>query len=311
MTNFNLPGPFGNRGNASPGGNAIGREALGGIIGLLLRNPRLLMALLVAGAGLISFLAKTDKNEITGEYQHVGMTESQEMQLGLQTAPQMAREMGGALDPQRDRAAAYVAQMGQKLVVNSRAKDSVYAKQNNFHFYLLNDPQTVNAFALPGGQVFITLALYNRLENDAQLAGVLGHEIGHVIHRHSAEHMAKAQLGQSVAGAVATGAGSMSVGQAAAAAVQMINLKYGRSDELQSDEWGLVTMQACGYDPSQMVRVMEILKEATGGKGRGPSMFATHPDPDARIARIKDYLEQNFPNGVPLNLGKGNALPPH
>jgi predicted Zn-dependent protease len=188
----------------------------------------------------------------------------------------------------------------------SKASQSAYAQ--NFNFYLLSDSQTVNAFALPGGQIFITLALYERLANEAQLAGVLGHEIGHVIHRHTSEQMAKGQLGQSLVGAVAMGTGDQSATYAAGLASKMLTLKYGRDDEIESDTWGLITMEAAGYDPSQMLAVMNTLKQASGGGGRGPSMLATHPDPDARIGRISQYLDQKFPQGVPANLTGGPPL---
>ena len=86
-------------------------------------------------------------------------------------------------------------EVGQRASSNaSNAARSPYA--GNFHFYLLDDPETINAFALPGGQIFITAGLYRRMQTEAELAGVLGHEIGHVIHRHSAEQMAKGQLGR-------------------------------------------------------------------------------------------------------------------
>src|SRR6185503_11818530 len=139
-------------------------------------------------------------NPATGEYQHVALTQDQEKALGLQAAPKMAQEMGGAADPARDPDARMVSEVGSKLV-RSAKQPSGSAYRDNFNFYLLNDSKTVNAFALPGGQIFITRALYNRLENEAQLAGVLGHETGHVIGRHSAEQMAKGKLGQMLAGA--------------------------------------------------------------------------------------------------------------
>ncbi|MGC4034300.1 MAG: M48 family metalloprotease [Tepidisphaeraceae bacterium] len=86
----------------------------------------------------------------------------------------------------------------------------------------------------------------------------------------------------------------------------MLTLKYGRGDELESDAWGLDTMVAAGFDPSQMLAVMQTLKEASGSNS-GPSIFSTHPDPDARIEKIKAYLNEKYPNGVPSNLTGGTA----
>src|SRR5213075_1977176 len=147
-----------------------------------------------------------------------------------------------------------VSEVGLKLVKSTEAFNSPY--RDNFNYYLLNDSKTVNAFALPGGQIFITRALYDRLENEAQLAGVLGHETGHVIGRHSAEQMASGKLGQMLATAVGVGASDRrDGGYMAAAAAQMANqmfqLKYSRADELEADSFGLKYMAQANFDPSQ------------------------------------------------------------
>src|SRR5947199_356069 len=122
-----------------------------------------------------------------------------------------------------------VSEVGRRIVERSDAARSPYV--DNFHFHLLNDPRTINAFALPGGQVFITRGLFDRLKNEAQLAGVLGHEIGHVIERHSAQQMATGQLGQLLTTAVGVGASGgqdrgRTAAMAAAMANQMLTLKY-------------------------------------------------------------------------------------
>lgn len=273
---------------------------------------RLVIAGVIAVVAVVSYLGKTQKNPVTGVDQRVAMDAGQEMALGLQAAPDMEAQMGGSVDP-RDPDAARVAEVGRRLVYDTAAsaKDP-YAQQRNYHFHLLNDPQTINAFALPGGQVFITRALYNKLENEAQLAGVLGHEVGHVIWRHGAQHMAKGQLGGALATAFGIGASDGSgKGQMAAMAAQMANqmvqLKYGREDELQSDAHGLKLMIELGYDPAEMLGVMAILK-AAGGGGRQPAMLSTHPDPDARIAQIKEILAKNQAELANMRLTKGPAL---
>src|SRR5262249_21699804 len=160
-------------------------------------------------------------------------------------------------------AQAFIERVGHKLLAGGFEGELPYP----FEFHLLADPHTVNAFALPGGQVFITVALFGRLETEGQLAGVLGHEIGHVIERHGAQHLAKAQLTQGLIGAVAVGASDpnspLDPQQAAMIASmvgQLINLRYGREDELQSDRWGVQLMLDSGYDPNSMIRVMEILR---------------------------------------------------
>lgn len=268
---------------------------------------RWVIALVVAGIGLIGYLTSRQTNPVTGESQHVGMTPLQEVALGLEAAPRMAAQMGGEV-PASDPRAKLVSDVGGRLA-------SQIAGQNmpwQFAFHLLDDPKTVNAFALPGGQIFITTALFGRLQNEAQLAGVLGHEIGHVIERHAAEHMAKGQLGQSLATAVAVGAsdqrgnGQMA-GYAAMLANQMLQLKYGRDDESESDTYGVDYMAKAGYDPRELIEVMRILKEASGARG-GPEFLATHPDPGNRAERINQLIAQKFPGGVPANLAKGASL---
>lgn len=273
---------------------------------------RIFVALLIAAVGIITYLSRTETNPVTGERQRVAIGVEQEMALGLRAAPEMAQQMGGVISPERSPEARLVAEVGHRLVQQSDAKKSPYVE--NFNFYLLGDPNTVNAFALPGGQIFITRALFDRLENEAQLAGVLGHEIGHVINRHGAEHMATGQLGQALVGAVAIGTSDEGGrGAMAAMAAQMVNqmmqLRYSRDDELESDNYGLAYMVQAGYDPAAMRRVMEILKEASGGGGRGPDFMATHPHPEDRIRKIEDYLAQHYPNGTPDNLVTGLPLP--
>jgi len=266
-----------------------------------------IIAAIIAGIGIITYLRSGQVNPVTGEKQYVAMTADQEKALGLQAAPQMAAELGGAADPARDPDARRVSEIGLKVLGAVDPAKNPY--RDNFHYYLLNDPKTVNAFALPGGQVFITRALYDRLENEAQLAGVLGHETGHVIARHSAQQMAKGKLGQMLAGAA--GVATSDRGQGGAMAAQMVNqmmqLKYSRGDELQADNFGLRFMTDASYDPRQMLRVMQILKQASGGGGRGPDIFATHPDPDARIAAIQEWLDANAAK-LPRNLTTGRPL---
>ena len=273
-------------------------------------NMRVVIALVIAAIGIIGYLTKRSVNPVTGETQYVSLSPQQEMALGLQAAPEMAAQMGGVVD-RSDPAAQKVAEVGNRLVSSSDAKKSPYVE--NFNFHLLNDPNSINAFALPGGQIFITRALYNQLQNEAQLAGVLGHEIGHVINRHAAEHMAKGQLGGMLATAVGVGA-SDERGRGAMAAVaaqmanQMLQLKFGRNDENESDRFGLQYMAQAGYDPREMLGVMEVLRGASKG-GRTPEIMATHPMPDTRLREIADKIKEIYPSGVPDNLSKGGPLP--
>ena len=257
---------------------------------------QLLIALVVAAFSLFSYFGSSSVNPVTGEKQHIaGMSQKDEVAMGLQSAPQMAQQMGGL--SQDARARALVSQVGAKVVAQSVAAKSGYP----FRFHTLADPKTVNAFALPGGQVFITMALLARLETEGQLAGVLGHEVGHVLARHSAEHIAKDQLTQGLTGAFAMGSGSMSAAQIGQMVGQMTMLKYGRDDELEADGLGLRLMSEAGYDPRAMIRVMQILEKASGGS-RNPEFQSSHPSPPRRIEEINATLAKAFPKGIPAGL---------
>jgi len=262
---------------------------------------RILIALVVAAVSVIGYLGSKSYNPITDEDQYVGITPEQEIALGLQAAPEMTREYGG-LDPDSE-AQALVDNVCLRLTQNSEARDTEWP----FECHLLDDDQTVNAFALPGGQVFITAALFDQLETEGQLAGVLAHEIGHVVARHSAQQIANAQLTQGLTGAVVIASydpdnpNSRTSAYMAQIVGQLINMKFGRDDELQSDRLGVQFMAEAGYDPRAMVRVMEILASASEGS-RPPEFFSTHPNPENRIDRIKEAIQQVYPQGVPAGL---------
>ena len=245
---------------------------------------RLLIFVGIALFSLFKYWGSSEKNPYTGKTQHINMTPNQEVRMGLQSAPSMAQQHGG-LHPNAEYQA-IVDKVGERLVSSSIAKETPY----RYDFHLLRDSQTINAFALPGGQVFITYALFSKLKNVDQLAGVLGHEIGHVLGRHSAERMAKQGLTQGLITAVMAGGGG-EAGQMAAQIGNMVNMKYGRQDELESDELGIRFMMASGYDPEQMIGVMEILKASNGGK-RVSEMQSTHPDPENRIEHIKAAIKK-------------------
>jgi predicted Zn-dependent protease len=242
---------------------------------------RIIIGVVVALIAVVSYFMKSDENPVTGEKQKVSLTVDQEIKLGLQSAPEMIREFGGEY-PDR-KLQAYVDRVGEKLVQSTEAGSSPY----KFDFHLLTDANTVNAFALPGGQIFITYALLNRLKTEDQLAGVLGHEIGHVINRHSAEHIAKQELTQGLIQATDITTGDQ--GMLTRFVGSMVNMKYGREDELESDDYGVKYMIDAGYKPEAMIEVMQILKEASGG-GSQPEFMSTHPSPDNRIGKLKEVI---------------------
>jgi predicted Zn-dependent protease len=244
---------------------------------------KIFIGLAIVAFAVFQYYSSESTNEFTGEKQYVDLTVQEEIAMGLQAAPTMMQQHGGLYPDQQ--AQDQLDRVGAKLLQSGIARNTEY----KWDFHLLADTQTINAFALPGGQCFITAALYNQLENEDQLAGVMGHEIGHVIARHSAERLEQMKLSQGIR----TGASVASEegGQLAAAVTQMVTMKYGRDDELQSDDIGVKMMIDAGYDPYEMIGVMQILK-AAGGPNRTPEFQSTHPDPENRIQRIKEAIEK-------------------
>lgn len=266
-------------------------------------RSRLLIALGMAVMALFSYFGSRSYNPVTDETQYVAITPEQEIALGLQSVSQMAAQHGGAL--QNPELQQFLDDVCARIINNSEAGNTDWP----FECTLLADPNTVNAFALPGGQMFITKALFDRLETEGQLAGVMAHEIGHVVARHSAQQIAKQQLSQGLTGAAVLAAydpenpRSAQAAQMAALVSNVVNMRYGREDELQSDKLGVQFMSEAGYDPRALMEVMAILAEA-GGDSRPPEFLSTHPYPENRIARIEQLINEQFPNGVPAGLDR-------
>ncbi|MEY8847821.1 M48 family metalloprotease [Psychroserpens sp. XS_ASV72] len=243
---------------------------------------RLLIGLAIALFFVVKRCAQREENPYTGRVQTISMTPDREIQIGLASAPGMAQQHGG-LHP-NTQYQALVDDVGNKLVSSSIANKTPY----QYEFHLLSDPNTINAFALPGGQIFITYALFSKLENEDQLAGVLGHEIGHVLGRHSAERIAESEYWQGLATAGSVGG---DIGGLVSGIGQQTLLTNGRDDELESDDLGVKFMMRAGYNPEEMIGVMEILK-AAAGPNRVPEFQSTHPDPENRIEKIRESISK-------------------
>lgn len=256
---------------------------------------RLILALLIVAIPAFKFLSSCEENPHTGRRQSVSMTPEQEIQLGLQAAPELIAQHRGAHPDPRIREA--VELVGEGLVRANELDKTPY----QWTFHALADPDVINAFALPGGQVFITDALMRALAEDggnveARIAGVLGHEIGHVVGRHGAERMSKAQLIQGVTGAVLVATydpNNANAQQKAAMAMMvgnLINMKWGRDQELESDRLGVGYMIRAGYHPEAMIDVMNVLEARSGG-GKQPEFFSTHPKGERRREEIREAVE--------------------
>lgn len=270
---------------------------------------RLLICFGVFTLSAISFYGKGQINPVTGKTQRVDMTIEEEITLGIQSATSM-----GQLSNNRQ-ATNHVKRIGSRLVakLNEMNKSAFRPVPYPFQFHLLDAPQTVNAFALPGGQIFLTTGLYRHLEHnrymnntqqdfDGRLAGVLGHEIGHVIERHAAQRLAKSNFIQGVFSGLEVFNEAQATNQvnsqtrrtqlAADVTDWFISLQYSRADELASDSWGVKLMVSAGYDPIHMIEVIDILElSATGSQ---PIEFlSTHPRPPNRRQYIENIILEN------------------
>ena len=263
-----------------------------------------LAALLVLGSGC----GVSSYNAVTGETTRGAYTWAQEVQIGQQSDPQIIAQYGLYNDPALQ---AYVEEMGQAVLQTSAYTDpSTDAEIRNtpFHFRLLDSP-VVNAFALPGGYIYVTRGLMSYLENEAQLAVVLGHEIGHVLARHASRQALSQQRGQFVllGGAIAggvLGGGDLAQGilEYGSTGVQLMFLSYGREAERESDRAGVAYAEFAGYDAAEAARFFRSLGRLSseGGGGSLPSFLSTHPDPAEREQTIPQLAAQ-YDSGTEVN----------
>ncbi|HZW06723.1 MAG TPA: M48 family metalloprotease [Phycisphaerales bacterium] len=247
---------------------------------------------------LLAAIAATgcSTNPATGRSQFNSLSREQEIALGTEAMPQMINEYGGKVPSQglQD----YVTRIGKSLATHTEADNPSLP----WEFTLLNANE-INAFATPGGKVYVARGLAERMTNEAQLAAVLGHEIGHVTARHISEQISRQtgiQLGTAIGGAIIAGAAGEDNQTAATAAGvglavggQLVGLHFSRAQESESDRLGLRYMTLAGYDPRGMEQTMEILAQAAGS-GRGIDFFATHPDPAKRRAEVANLVRTQY-----------------
>ena len=242
------------------------------------QNP-LLGSVLVAWALLTATACAV--NPATGQRQFILMSESQEIEMGREADGQITESLGLYTS---DALQGTVTNIGNEMASRSERP------QLPWSFRLLDDPM-VNAFALPGGFIFVTRGIMAALNSEAELAGVIGHEIGHVTARHSASQMSRQQLqqiglgvGSILSSDVASAAGVLSAG------LGLLNMRYSRGDESQSDELGVRYMSRAGYDPNALLGVFQTLALTVGGEGRVPEWASTHPNPENREADIREII---------------------
>jgi predicted Zn-dependent protease len=237
-----------------------------------------------ASVALLALLAGCAVNPATGRREISLISEAQEIQMGRDADPEVTASIGVVDDPGLQ---AYVSGIGQRLAAVSERP------QLPWSFKVVDDP-VVNAFAIPGGFIYVTRGILAYFDSEAELAAVLGHEIGHVTARHSVSQMSRQQLQM-----IGLGVGMIfsetvrEYGGLAAAGLQVLNLSYSRGDESQSDELGLRYMTRQGYDATAMIGVFQMLAQVGGGgDGRVPEWQLTHPYPENREATTRARIAE-------------------
>ncbi len=256
----------------------------------MMKAARYLLILLVLGQ-----LTACATNPVTGSQDIVFMSEQQEIALGRKTHQEVLAEYGVYEDPELQ---AYVQQVGDRLARKSHRNNLIYR-------FTVLDSKEVNAFALPGGYIYITRGLMGYLKTEAELAAVLGHEIGHVTARHSVRQYSATQMAN-----IGATLGSIFIpGMNNAAASQLVQVfgtallrGYGRDHELEADRLGAEYLAVTGYDPQAMLEVIGVLKnqevfetQRARAEGREPriyhGVFSTHPDNDQRLQEVVGHAD--------------------
>lgn len=252
---------------------------------------RTLAVAALTAAALISSACTT--NQTTGRKQLTSLSRDEEVQIGMTEGPKMTQEFGGEVQDARLRS--YIVEVGNSLKTHTE----VDGPTRTWTFTLL-DSDVINAFALPGERVFMSRGLADKLTSEAQLAGVLGHEIGHVMARHTSERLAQSQyvgIGAQILGAIGAATtknatAAQAIPQLVGAGGQVIVLKFSREQESEADALGMRYMTKAGYNPRGQLQVMEVLKREAGS---GTSEWlSTHPAPQTRIDDVNRALATTY-----------------
>ena len=242
---------------------------------------------------LFCFCGGCAVNPISGEGRLMLLSEEQDLAIGRQYSREIEKEMGAARPDTVLQN--YIDSVGQKVGAVSHRPDLEY------QFTALED-KTVNAFALPGGYIFITRGMLERLETESQLAAIMSHEIVHVVARHASEAMSR-EIGIDVLlSLVVPEDTSKGVLTTVDLTRQIIGLRYSRGDEREGDIAGMDYMVQAGYDPYGMVETMEILERQE--KVRGIEFLSTHPSPGNRVSYLRNNIESRYPDTLLLRIGK-------
>lgn len=255
-----------------------------------MRFPGIMMLLLSA----LLLIPSCTVNPVTGKKQLMLVSESQEAAMGAQYDPTVVATFG---EYQNDAVTGYVQTLGKQLGLVSHRPGLEY------HFRVLDSP-VVNAFAVPGGYVYLTRGIMAQLNNEAELAGVMGHEIGHVAARHTATMQTNQMLGQALLiGGMLASKKFASIADQAFQGMQLLFLKFSRDDERQADKLGVEYSSKVDFDAHKMADFFQVLNKMTMSEEQGgvPTFMSTHPDPGDRYnavnaETVKWQAKLNYPD---------------
>jgi predicted Zn-dependent protease len=246
--------------------------------------------LLSSSVAAALFLNACATNPVTGKKEVMLVSEGQELAMGQQSDPAVVAQFGLYPD---DKLQKFINEKGKQMGAISHRPELTY------NFRIVDSP-IINAFAIPGGYVYFTRGIMAHFNNEAQFAGVLGHEIGHVTARHSAKQQTSAIIGQvGLMGAMIASPKLAQFGEQAMQGMQLLFLKFGRDDERQSDELGVQYSSKIGYDASEMADFFQTLarEQAQSGAEAIPDFLSTHPNPEDRYNTVKqlaaDWKQKN------------------
>ena len=232
-------------------------------------------------------------NPVTGEKQLMFFPQHQDEAIGQKYAPEVEKQMGGRINSTVVQN--YIYSVGQNIAAVS------HKPYLQYHFVALQD-QSTNAFALPGGYIFITMGMLEKLESEAQLAAILAHETVHVVARHSSEIMSQ-QIGiELLLSAVTSEETPRAVLTAADLTRQIFSLKYSRKQEREADLAGIDYLVKAGYKPYAMVETMQMLRSQHSA--RPIEFLSSHPAPESRIDYLTDKIQTQYYGLAGLKSGK-------
>ena len=240
------------------------------------RKYAVLAALGCCFIALVLWVVSCARNPVTGRQELMLVSEDDELKLGQQTDAEIVQEHGLYRDPQMT---SYLNEICQRL--------GKFSHRPNLNYQLkILDVAVVNAFAVPGGYVYFTRGILATLDNEAELAGVMGHEIGHIAARHSAQQLSRAQLAQFGVAVAEVIPGMSGLAQLGAG---MLFLRFSRDNEREADNLGVDYSTRLGYDATQMAAFFESLERMNPGSDRSglPAWFSTHPSPEDRVQAVR------------------------